>query len=45
MTDVPKDSVYSGVVTLRSLRLCMLMAELNGLKVEAADVSNAYLEA
>jgi hypothetical protein len=40
-----KDSVYSGVVTLRSLRLCMLLAELNGLKVEAADIGNAYLEA
>jgi hypothetical protein len=45
MTAPPKDSVYSGVVTLRSLRLCMLLAELNGLKVEAADVGNAYLEA
>ena len=45
LTAPPKDSVYSGVVTLRSLRLCMLLAELNGLKVEAADVGNAYLEA
>jgi hypothetical protein len=45
MTAPPKDSVYSGVVTLRSLRLCMLLAELNGLKVEAADIGNAYLEA
>ena len=45
MTAPPKDSVYSGVVTLRSLRLCILLAELNGLKVEAADIGNAYLEA
>ena len=45
LTAPPKDSVYSGVVTLRSLRLCMFLAELNGLKVEAADVGNAYLEA
>ena len=45
LTTPPKDSVYSGVVTLRSLRLCMFLAELNGLKVEAADVGNAYLEA
>ena len=45
LTAPPKDSVYSGVVTLRSLRLCMLLAELNGLQVEAADVGNAYLEA
>jgi hypothetical protein len=41
----PKDSVCSGVVTLRSLHVCMLLAELNGIKVEAADVGNACLEA
>ena len=45
MTDPPKDSVYSGVVTLRSLRLCMLLGELNGLNVAAADLGNAYLMA
>jgi hypothetical protein len=45
MTATPKDSGYSGVVTLRLLRLCMLLAELNGLKVKAANIGNAYLEA
>ncbi len=45
MTAPPKDSVYSGVVTLRSLRICMFLAELNGLDVHAADIGNAYLEA
>jgi hypothetical protein len=45
VTSPPKDSVYSGVVTLRSLRLCMLLGELNGLDVDAADVGNAYLMA
>jgi hypothetical protein len=45
LTAPPKDSVYSGVVTIRSLHLCMFLAELNGLKVEATDVGNAYLEA
>jgi hypothetical protein len=45
MTAPPKDSVYSGVVTLRSLRLCMFLGELNGLDVDAADVGNAYLMA
>jgi hypothetical protein len=45
LTAPPKDSVYSGVVTLRSLGMCMSLAELNGLKVEAADVRNACLEA
>jgi hypothetical protein len=43
MTAPPKDSIYSGVVTLRSLRLCMFLGELNGLDVDAADVGNAYL--
>jgi hypothetical protein len=45
LTAPPKDSVHSGVVTLRSLRACMLLAKLNGLKVKAADVGNACLEA
>ena len=45
LTDPPKDSVYSGVVSLRSLRLVALFAELNGLQLWAADVGNAYLEA
>jgi hypothetical protein len=34
-----------GVVSLQSLRLVALFAELNGLQLWAADVGNAYLEA
>jgi hypothetical protein len=45
LTAPPKDSVCSGVVHSRSLCVCTLLAELNGLKVEAADVGNACLEA
>jgi hypothetical protein len=45
MTDPPKESVYSGVVSLRSLRIITLIAELNELKLMAADIGNAYLEA
>ena len=45
MTAPPKDSVYSGVVSLRSIRLALLAAELNGLGIMAGDVGNAYLEA
>ena len=41
----PLDSVYSGVVSPRSLRLVLFPAELNGLQVHSADVGNAYLEA
>jgi hypothetical protein len=43
MTAPPKDSIYSGVVTLRSLRLCMFLGELNHLDIDAPDVGNAYL--
>jgi hypothetical protein len=42
-TAPPKDSIYSGVAALRSLRLCILLGELNGLNVDAADVGNIYL--
>ena len=45
LTDPPLESVYSGVVSLRSLRLMIFIAELNGLELYAADVGNAYLEA
>ena len=45
MTDPPRDSVYSGVISLRSLHICIFLAELNGLATWAADVGNAYLEA
>ena len=45
LTDaVPAKRVYSGVVSLRSLRICIFLAELNGLQVHAANVGNAYLE-
>ena len=45
LTDVLKESAYSGVVSLRSLRMCILLAELNDLKINATDISSAYLEA
>ena len=45
LTDDPVDSVYSGVVSLRSLRLVIFLAELNNLTLWGADVGNAYLEA
>ena len=32
MTDVPTDSVYAGVVSLRGLRLCIFLGELNDMK-------------
>ena len=44
LTDEPTESIYSGVVSLRSLRLAIFAGELNGLSVWGADVGNAYLE-
>ena len=45
LTEVPLDSVYSGVVSLRSLRIVIFLGELNRVQIVSADVSNAYLEA
>ena len=45
LTEVPLDSVYSGVVSLKGLRLVVFLAELNKLQLWATDVGNAYLEA
>ncbi len=45
LTDVPAESVYSGVVSLRGLRLMLFLAELNALEAWATDIGNAYLEA
>jgi hypothetical protein len=45
LTGEPVESVYSGVVSLRSLRLITFLAELNQLELWGADIGNAYLEA
>jgi hypothetical protein len=45
LTDIPLESVYSGVVSLRGLRIITFLAELNGLNLRATDIGNAYLEA
>jgi len=42
---LPIDSVYSGAVSLRGLRIMLFLAELNQLDVWASDIGNAYLEA
>ena len=44
LTEVPLESVYSGVVSLRSLRLVVFAGELNRLDIWGSDVGNAYLE-
>jgi hypothetical protein len=45
LTPEPTKSIYSGVVSLRVLRLIIFIAELNNLELWGADVSSAYLEA
>ncbi|MFM8621767.1 MAG: reverse transcriptase domain-containing protein, partial [Holophagaceae bacterium] len=45
LTDIPVDSVYSGVVSLKGLRIMIFLAELNHLETWATDIGNAYLEA
>jgi len=45
LTQVPVESVYSSVVSLRGLRLTIFLAELNQLELWCTDVGNAYLEA
>lgn len=39
------DSAYSSVVNLRTLRMALLLGELNGLKIMTADIVSAYLMA
>jgi hypothetical protein len=45
LTDIPLESVYSGVVSLRGLQIITFLSELNGLDLWATDIGNAYLEA
>jgi hypothetical protein len=44
-TEQPVKNVYSSVVSLRSLRLVIFLAELNNLELCGADIGNASLEA
>jgi hypothetical protein len=45
LTDIPVDSVYSGVVTLCGQILLIFLAELNDLPTWATGICYAYLEA
>jgi hypothetical protein len=38
LTDIPLESVYSGVVSLRGLRIITFLSELNGLDLWATDL-------
>ena len=43
--DVPSHITYSSVVSRETVRIGFLIAALNGLKISAADIGNAYLNA
>ena len=45
LTKEPTESVYSSVVSLRSLRIIILAAELNRLELYQTDVGSAYIAA
>ena len=45
LTNEPNETVYSGVVSLRNLRLVVFLAELNDLQLWGADVHHAYVQA
>jgi hypothetical protein len=45
LTEPTSKASYSSVVSLRSLHICLVAAELNGLKPMVGDFSSAYLEA
>ena len=45
LTPESVESIYSGVVSLRSLKLVIFLDKLNNLELWGADIGNAYLEA
>ena len=45
LTTTPSESVYSGVVSLRGLRTCVFIGEMDGMVPWGTDIGNAYLEA
>ena len=45
LSEEPVESISSGVVSLRSLRMVVFLSQLNNLEIWGADVGNAYLEA
>ena len=45
MTSTPESLTYSSVVSRDSVRICLLLAGLNKMKVLVADIGNAYLNA
>ena len=45
LTDIPNSSIYSGVASLKGIRIIINLAKLNNLPVYSTDIGFAYLEA
>ena len=45
LTPEPIENIYSGVVSLKNLKLVMFLGKLNNLDIWGADIGNTYLEA
>ena len=45
LTPEPIENIFSGVVSLRHLRLVIFLGKLNNLDIWGADIGNVYLEA
>ena len=45
LTNIPIESVYSGIMSFCRVRIVIFLAELNGLLIWATDITSAYLEA
>ena len=45
LTPEPIENIFSGVVSLRNLRLVIFLGKLNNLDSWGADIGNAYIEA
>ena len=41
--DVPAEEIYSGVVSVETIRMAFILAAMNNLDVCAADISTAFL--
>src|SRR5688500_6603872 len=43
MTDPSTEEVFSGVVSMETVRICFVLVKHNGLEVRAGNIGNAYL--
>ena len=44
LTPKPVENIYSGIVSIRHLRLLIFLGQLNNLELWGADIANTYLE-